>query len=161
MERCRVQLTNNASWRSCRAWIANAKLGVLRRMATSCGSRRWAIPEGYIPSGSVDPDDRALISHEAACLLNTSDEDAKIAITIYFEDREPAGPYHVVLGARRTFHLRFNDLCDPERIPRDTSYASMIESTVPIVVQHTRLDSRNPNIALLSTIAFAIAGDEQ
>jgi hypothetical protein len=38
---------------------------------------------------------------------------------------------------------------------RDTDYASLIESDVPIVVQHTRLDSRHPNIALLSTIAFS------
>jgi hypothetical protein len=59
------------------------------------------------------------------------------------------------VGARRTLHLRFNDLKDPEPVPRDTSYASVIESTVPVVIQHTRLDSRNPNIALLSTVAFA------
>ena len=126
------------------------------RMEKNCGSTRWAIPEGYIPSVSVDPDDRTLISHEAACLLNASDRDAMVTITIYFEDREPAGPYDVVLKARRTLHLRFNDLKDPEEIPRDTPYASLIESTVPIVVQHTRLDSRHPNIALLSTIAFPI-----
>jgi len=79
-----------------------------------------------------------------------------VEITVFFEDREPVGPYKIDLPARRTKHLRFNDLNDPERIPRDTSYASIIESTVPIVVQHTRLDSRNPNIALLSTIAFAL-----
>jgi len=69
-------------------------------------------------------------------------------------NREPCGPYRVRVGARRTLHLRFNDLSDPEPVPRDTSYASVIESSVPIIVQHTRLDSRNPNIALLSTIAF-------
>jgi hypothetical protein len=125
-------------------------------MANGYGSTRWAIPEGYIPGGSVDPNDPALVSHEAACLLNTSDHQANISITIYFEDREPAGPYRLELGARRTRHLRFNDLSDPESIPRDTSYASLIESDVPIIVQHTRLDSRNPNIALLSTIAFDI-----
>lgn len=39
-------------------------------------------------------------------------------------------------------------------MPRDTAYASLIQSSQPIVVQHTRLDSRHPNIALLSTIAF-------
>ena len=127
-------------------------------MSGKGGSRRWAIPEGYIPSGSVDPDDPTLLSHEAACLLNASDVDADIVITIFFEDREPAGPYKVRLSARRTKHLRFNDLNDPETIPRDTAYASLIESSVPIVVQHTRLDSRNPNIALLSTIAFNLEG---
>jgi hypothetical protein len=120
------------------------------------GSRRWAIPEGYIPSGSVDSADRALVSHEAACLLNLTDEHADITILVFFEDREPAGPYAFTLGARRTLHLRFNDFIEPERIPRDTPYASLIESSVPIIVQHTRLDSRHPNIALLSTMAFAL-----
>lgn len=122
------------------------------------GSRRWAIPEGYIPSDSVDPEDPTLVSHEAACLLNPSDQDAEIVITIFFENREPAGPYKLRLAARRTRHLRFNDLSIPEAIPRDTAYASVIESSVPIIVQHTRLDSRNPNIALLSTIAFNLEG---
>jgi hypothetical protein len=119
------------------------------------GRTTWAIPEGYIPGESVSQD-HALISHEAACLLNATDKDANISITLFFEDRDPVGPYRVKLPARRTLHLRFNDLTDPEPVPRDTGYASVIESNVPIVVQHTRLDSRNPNIALLSTIAFAV-----
>lgn len=125
-------------------------------MAVEIGRRRWAIAEGYIPGQSVDPNDPALLSHETACLLNPGSEDAHITITLYFEDREPAGPYRLILPARRTKHLRFNDLEYPEPVPRDTPYASIIESSAPIVVQHTRLDSRNPNIALLSTIAFAL-----
>jgi len=120
------------------------------------GRRSWAIPEGYIPAESVDPDDPALLSHEAACLLNPSSSDAHVEITIFFEDREPAGPYRILLGARRTKHLRFNDLKEPEVIPRGTPYASLIQSDIPIIVQHTRLDSRNPSIALLSTIAFPL-----
>jgi hypothetical protein len=123
-------------------------------MTKLIGRKVWAIAEGYIPGESVSSD-HALVSHEAACILNTSDSNAEISITLYFTDREPAGPYRVNVGARRTLHLRFNDLIDPEPVPRDTSYASVIESTMPIVLQHTRLDSRNPNIALLSTIAFS------
>jgi hypothetical protein len=117
------------------------------------GHKVWAIAEGYIPSGSVD-DSEELLSHETACLLNPGDRDAQVRITLYFEDREPVGPYRLTLPARRTLHLRFNDLKDPEPVPLDTDYASVIESDVPIVVQHTRLDSRHPNIALLSTMAF-------
>jgi hypothetical protein len=45
-------------------------------------------------------------------------------------------------------------LKDPEPVPRDTPYSSVIVSSEPIVVQHTRLDSRHPNIALLSTVAY-------
>jgi hypothetical protein len=58
--------------------------------------------------------------------------------------------------ARRTLHLRFNDLADPEPIPFDTDYASVLSSDVPIVVQHTRLDSRQAELGLLSTIAFPV-----
>lgn len=121
-------------------------------MMREIGRTIWSIAEGFIPGESTS-DDRALISHEAACILNATNRTAEIRIMIYFADREPVGPYRVTVPARRTFHLRFNDLQDPE-VPRDTDYASVIESSVPIVVQHTRLDSRNPDISLLSTLAF-------
>jgi hypothetical protein len=117
------------------------------------GRKIWAIPEGYIPGRSVS-DDYTLVSHETACILNTTGTDADIAITLFFEDREPVGPYRVRVAARRTLHLRFNDLTDPAPVPRDTPYGSLFESSVPIIVQHTRLDSRDPHIALLSTVAF-------
>jgi len=118
------------------------------------GRTRWAIAEGYIPSYGHGHEPE-FTSHETACLLNVSDQDAQVVITIFFTDREPAGPYRVMVPARRTRHIRFNDLTDPEPIPRGTDYASLIESDVPIVVQHTRLDSRQAETALLSTIAFA------
>ena len=76
-------------------------------------------------------------------------------ITVFFSDREPVGPYRLIVPARRTQHVRFNELKDPEPIPVDTDYASVVESDVPIVVQHTRLDSRQAENALLSTIAYA------
>lgn len=120
------------------------------------GRKRWAIAEGYIPSESSFSD-RALTSHETACMLNAGDRDAQVAITIFFADREPVGPYRVTVAARRTVHLRFNDLKDPAPIPRDTEYASVFESDVAIVVQHTRLDSRRAEVSLLSTIAYSEA----
>jgi hypothetical protein len=118
------------------------------------GRKRWAISEGYIPSGSSFTE-QALISHETACILNAGDRDAHVTLTIFFADRDPVRPYRLVVPARRTLHQRFNDLSDPQPIPRDTEYASVFESDVPIVVQHTRLDSRHAEVALLSTTAYA------
>ena len=120
------------------------------------GRKRWAIAEGYIPSQSSFSD-RALISHETACILNAGDRDAHIAITIFFADRDPVGPYRVTVSARRTLHLRFNDLDDPQLVPRDTDFASVFESDQAIVVQHTRLDSRHSEVSLMSTTAYAEA----
>jgi hypothetical protein len=122
-------------------------------MDTKIGHRRWAIAEGYIPGRSNGPAPE-LESHEACCILNATDEAANVRIHVYYEDRDPVGPYELTVPARRTKHLRFNELDDPEPIPRDTPYASVIESGVRIVVQPTRLDSRQAENAPMSTIAF-------
>lgn len=123
-------------------------------MSAAIGRHCWAIAEGYIPveNHGAAPE---LISHETACILNAGDRDATVEITVYFHDREPAGPYRLTVPARRTRHFRFNELKDPEPIPRATEYSSVITADVPIVVQHTRLDSRSSELALLSTVAYA------
>ncbi len=120
----------------------------------SIGRKQWAIAEGYIPPYSHGPAPQ-MTSHEAVCILNAGDEAAHIEIMLYYEEREPAGPYRFVIGARRSRHLRFNNFKDPEPIAPDTPFSSVIASDVPVVVQHTRLDSRQAENALLSTIAFA------
>jgi hypothetical protein len=123
-------------------------------MTKAVGKKIWAIAEGYIPPSSHGPAPE-MTSHEAACLLNTTEQEAHVKITVYFSDRDPVGPYEILVPPRRTKHLRFNNLNDPEPIPCGTEYSSVIESDVPIVVQHTRLDSRQDANALLSTIAYA------
>jgi hypothetical protein len=120
------------------------------------GRRRWAIAEGYIPSQSSFSD-KALISHETACILNAGDQQAHVNITLFFAGREPVGPYRVTIAPRRTLHRRFNDLKEPAPVPRDTDFSSVFKADVPIVVQHTWLDSRHAEISLLSTTAYAEA----
>mgnify|MGYP001557701780 FL=1 len=117
------------------------------------GKKIWAIAEGYIPGYSNGPPPD-FISHEAACILNTSDEDAHVQIMLYFSDKEPVGPYHVTVPARRTKHLRFNNLTDPQLVPLETDYSSVFVSDQPIVLQYTRLDSRQNANALITTIAY-------
>ena len=122
-------------------------------MSTGIGNREWVIPEGYIPAESNGPEPE-MTSHETVCLLNTADQDAHVEITVYYSDRDPVGPYRVTVPSRRTRHVRFNDLRDPEKIPRGTDFSSVIRSDIPVVAQHTRLDSRQAANALLSTIAY-------
>jgi hypothetical protein len=125
-------------------------------MSTSktVGRKTWAIAEGSIPAWSHGPTPEFL-SHEAFCILNVTDEEARVELTIYYADREPVGPYVFQIGARRTHHFRFNNLTDPAPVPLGTSYASLFESNVPIVIQHTRLDSRQEKNALMTTIAYS------
>lgn len=122
-------------------------------MSESIGARRWAVAEGYIPKTSHGPEPE-MLSHETVCILNTNSRSANVELTVYFAARDPAGPYRFTVPARRTRHVRFNDLSDPEPVPKGTDFASVIESDIEIVVQHTRLDSRQAENALLSTLAY-------
>jgi hypothetical protein len=123
-------------------------------MSGAIGKRRWAIAEGYIPDHSNGPQPD-MTSHETVCILNAGSQDATVTLTIYFTDRGPAGPYFISVPAERTRHIRFNDLIEPEPIPLGTEYACVIESDVSVVVQHSRLDSRQSENALMTTIAWA------
>lgn len=116
------------------------------------GAVRWVIAEGWLPGWANGPRPQ-LVGHETACILNTSDRDAHVRITVFFEDREPLGPFEVLVPARRTLHQRFDDLTGPGQVPRATNYSSVIDSDVPVVVQHTRLDSRSSRLALVTTMA--------
>ncbi len=119
------------------------------------GETVWVVPEGYIPPTSTGPEPE-MTSHGTLCILNTGDEDARIELTIYFSDREPVSGYRRTVGARRTLHLRFNDLDDPEPVPRGADFSSVLRSDRPVVVQHTRLDSRQAENALMTTIAYPV-----
>lgn len=117
------------------------------------GKKIWVVAEGYIPATSNGPAPE-MTSHESISILNTSDDTAHLELTIFYTDREPVGPYTVDVPARRSKHVRYNDLSDPEPIPVATEYSSLIVSDVPVIVQHTRLDSRQAENALLSTMAY-------
>jgi hypothetical protein len=122
-------------------------------MKNPMGKKKWAIAEGYIPGWSNGPE-YLFTSHEAICILNAGDEEAQISITVFFKDKPAIGPYPIKVGAERTLHFRMNDL-DREKLPAATDYSCTIESNVPVVVQHTRLDSRQAENALMTTIAYS------
>ena len=124
-------------------------------MNGAVGRRYWAVAEGYIPPASAGTT-RELTGHETLCILNAGEEEARVEISGYFADRAPAGPFVFSVGARRTRHLRFNDFTDPEAVPKGTDFSSVVRASVPVVVQHTRLDTRQPALALLSTMAFPL-----
>lgn len=125
----------------------------MKALTEPIGRRYWAVAEGYIPAESHDPSPQ-LASHETICVLNTNNADADIEVMLFFADKDPVGPYHLHVPAQRTRHFRFNDLSDPQPVPVDTDFSSIIVSSVPVVVQHSRLDSRQSELALMTTLAY-------
>ncbi|WP_438349183.1 sensory rhodopsin transducer [Paenibacillus sp. FA6] len=118
------------------------------------GSKHWVIPDGYIPEVSQG----ILQSHESICVLNSGNEAAELQITIYFEDREPLENITEIVEARRTKHIRTASLQSVgEHIPVGVPYAILVKSSIPIIVQYSRLDSTQAELALMSVMAHPIS----
>jgi hypothetical protein len=118
----------------------------------SIGAKVWLIADSYLP----DRHNGDLESHESACVLNVSRRPAKLKFTIYFEDREPLKGLETVCPAERTTHVRLKSLKNRkgEVIPIAKPMAYMVESNVNVVVQHTRLDTSQTALALMTTIGY-------
>lgn len=116
------------------------------------GKTVWAIGDGFLPTTQ----NGNYKSHEAICVLNTSDKDANIEITVYFEDKEPMTGFCEVCNAKRANHIRLDMIKNKngELIPCGIPYALLVESDVEIVVQHSRMDVSQPEMTLMTTIAY-------
>lgn len=117
------------------------------------GRCRWAIPGGNVPVDSTGPEPE-MVSHDALCVLNAGDEMATVEVTLQYADGREAGPYALTTAPRRVRHVRVNDLIDPYAPPLGEPYGIVVESDRPVVVQATRLDSRQAENATLSTTAY-------
>ncbi|AWB46506.1 hypothetical protein DCC85_21600 [Paenibacillus sp. CAA11] len=123
------------------------------RPPVSKGSCCWVIPDGYIPPESSGK----LASHESICVLNCGPNDVRLRMDIYFEDREPLEGIEAVVESRRTRHLRTSQLVkDGESIPAGVPYAITVESDEPVIVQYSRLDTTQPELALMSVMAHPL-----
>ena len=116
------------------------------------GAHVWYIPDCWLPVGESGDAE----SHEAICVLNVTEEHAEITMTLYFADREPVRDVRIDVPAERTRHLGMNEPAHigGVEIPREVGYAVRLESTVPILVQYTRLDCSAPQMALMTTMGL-------
>ncbi|TCL69916.1 hypothetical protein EDC14_101138 [Hydrogenispora ethanolica] len=123
-------------------------------MNGTTGSKVWYIPDGYYPSFSSGK----FPSHEAICVLNPAAEDASISITLYFEDRDKMAGFSVVCPAERTRHIRMDQLKNAagEGVPQGVAYAMMVESDRPVIVQYSRMDTTQAEMALMTTMAYPV-----
>jgi len=124
-------------------------------MAQGHGRRFWLIPDCYWPEVTTAGH---YVSHESICVLNTGEADAALKFTLYFEDREPMEGYKASCGARRTHHVRMDKLTDGagSAVPMGVPYAALVESSVPVVVQYSRIDTTQPNETLATTMAYPL-----
>ncbi len=124
-------------------------------MGKTYGKKTWLIPDCFLNSVSKNES----VSHEAICVINTTDTDAKIDLTLYYENRDKIeGEFESFCGAGRTHHIRLDKIVSKngEKITRDVPYAILVESNTEIVVQYSRLDTSEVEMALMTTIAYGV-----
>ena len=116
------------------------------------GRRHWYVPDAYLPGDSS----HGVESHESACVLNAGSQPAVVSLTFFFEDRDPVGPVEVTVGVA-AHAPRPADGPRPAvglELPRDVPFAYTAECDVPIVLQHSRLDTSAGAYTLGTTIAY-------
>jgi hypothetical protein len=110
----------------------------------------WFFPDGDLPPACGG----TLEAHESLIILNPNDRDAAVILTIYFEDREPVRlPAQTVLASRvRCIRMDkpIGDFCLPFG-----QYALKLESTVGVVCQIGRADTRQLNLSYYTVMGFS------
>jgi hypothetical protein len=114
---------------------------------------KYYIPDAYLRSQSRGNTQ----SHESVCVLNTSCQAANLSMVMYFQDQDKLGGFHRVIEPERTLHIRVDHLKNAEgtTVPKDKPYAIVVESDIPVMVQYTRVDTSQPELALMTTMVYA------
>ena len=122
-------------------------------LANGIGKKLWLIPDCELPPEG----EGVLKGHESVIIVNDSDEEAKIKVTVYFDDKDKYENIEWVVGAGRVRCFRMNNLDDMcgYKVPLETQYAMKLVSNCNIVVQYGRLDNRQTNLAYYTTMAYS------
>lgn len=118
------------------------------------GNRKWIIPDTFTP----EPTESKIPGHEAIIFTNTASEDAEIRITLFFEDKPPVKDISLKIGSERSRHIRMDWLEEIAgiKIPVEVPYSILVESSINIVVQYSRMDTRLGGMALMTTLGFPV-----
>jgi hypothetical protein len=106
------------------------------------GKTVWIFPDAELPPEGVN----LIPGHESIIVTNVTDRDAKLTITLFYEQKEPVS-FETKVGARRVRCLRTNRASDfgAYTAKIGEQYAIMVQSDVPVVAQYGRAEPRAVN----------------
>lgn len=120
------------------------------------GKKSWYIPDGWIPRQKAG-EESGYEGHEALIVLNCNEEEVKIRIDFYFEDKAPIENVTFTVGGKRVKCFRMDK---PEEIGGVTlgrlqQYALRVRSDKEIVVQFGRMDVTQPNCSYIGLMGYS------
>jgi hypothetical protein len=117
------------------------------------GARTWFFPDGYLPEKTGGKFE----AHESLMILNVTESDADILLSVYFEDRRPVRDISLSVPAERirSFRLDRSGEIGGCVIPPLTQYALRVLSSVPVICQFGRLDTSQANLSYYGSDGFS------
>lgn len=118
------------------------------------GKKNWAISGGFIPFNSTGSEP-LFTSRDWISVLNTTDEEAVIRLTIFYDDCDPVGEYEYKISPQRLRKIRFNDLINPLPVPLEKAFGCCLTSSSKVIVQFSRMDTGSRHHSIMGTIAYS------
>ncbi len=109
------------------------------------GSKKWYFADGYLEIGGA----KGKNSHEALCILNANEREARIRIQFFFSDRDPI-TFYVSVPPLRDIHIRLDSM----GLSYETPYGIKVDSNVEIVAQLSRMSIHKGRYSLMTTIGY-------
>ena len=123
------------------------------------GKKIWIFPDAFLPAKGhhykiTKNDDQ--FGHESLCMLNSSNNDALLNISFYYEDRDPIENYEHTLKAKRSLHLRLDKikLFNNQKLLTEVPYSIILKSNIKIVAQLSRLDTTSDHNSLMTSLGW-------
>jgi hypothetical protein len=127
----------------------------LGKMGSGSPATRWA--KASRSPGSTGTT-RELTGHETLCILNAGEQETRGRDHRLFRRPGAGRPLCIHHRGQTDATSTLQRFPRSEPIPKGADFSSVVRANVPVVVQHTRLDTRQPALALLSTMAFPLDG---
>lgn len=105
------------------------------------GYKHYMFVDGDLPGTG---DDMSLPGHEALMITNRNEQDAKITINLYFEDKAPVKGLHLTIPAERVVCFRTDlPFCEEQYQIPFGQYSLELLSDIPVCASFGRLDRRH------------------
>ena len=103
------------------------------------GKKVWIFPDAELPPEGVN----IIPGHESVIVTNVTDDVAELKFTLIYEDQAPVS-FSASVQPMRVRCFRTNRECDfgANTAEMGRQYAIMLESSVPVVAQYGRAETR-------------------
>ena len=118
------------------------------------GNKIFVIPDMCTPAASTGE----VPSHECISVLNLNDVDCELTLKLYYTDKDPVICKPYICPAQRSTHipLFFFKTQDGEDANVTVPYSGIIECSVPVYAQYSRVVTAQPEYSITSMMCHPI-----